>query len=263
MELIKSTDNQVDVRFSREELLAVGNSLNEVCHGIKVADFEKAVGVSYEQAKILLNSINELWEELNPTQPIEKSHSHVSQTDAPARTIKEICTLQTRDYQVKFFIRSLDNYKNSVGLGIILTVNPDFTEYYVKSKCTRISIMTLKGFISHLENHITDLQEDPEKIAKVLNYIIFKIQAMSGKVASELEGHFTLQFMVNTKDPEDSKNPSNFVSHETVVSFANVRSFTAKFKAVLDEIEGSKIHDISTVDNLNLPKASSYFRGLK
>ncbi|MGB3467276.1 MAG: hypothetical protein WBA74_18480 [Cyclobacteriaceae bacterium] len=53
--------NQSEFKVTLNELRALKNSLNEVCHGIKLVDFEKKIGFSRDRVKILFD---EVWEGL-------------------------------------------------------------------------------------------------------------------------------------------------------------------------------------------------------
>lgn len=53
--------NQSEFKVTINELRALKNSLNEVCHGIKLIDFEKKIGFSRDTVKILFDQV---WEGL-------------------------------------------------------------------------------------------------------------------------------------------------------------------------------------------------------
>lgn len=237
MKLIKNEGDRADVQFSIDELLTLNNSLNEVCNGIEVIDFDPKIGVTREQAKLLLNSVNKLAREMRPPRCIiENLQARLKQPRSSSTTIRKKCILETSGYQVSFFIKSFDARKDSVAIGVRMTVDPVIEGVAVRSSATAMRILTLQNLILYLEAHIEDLKSDPKKTSDLLYYDIFRIQALSGNVTSESEGSFTLRFMVNTGVPVDRKNSSNFVSAEAVVTFANMHSFTASLQAVVDEV---------------------------
>ena len=49
---------EVRLGISREEGLLVNNTLNEVCHGVVVQDFENRIGASKNEVAILLDEVN-------------------------------------------------------------------------------------------------------------------------------------------------------------------------------------------------------------
>lgn len=61
MEILK-TNNDSIIKFSLDELLVMANSLNEVCNGIHVRNFENVIGTSESKVEELLRVIGELYE---------------------------------------------------------------------------------------------------------------------------------------------------------------------------------------------------------
>lgn len=237
MQIIKIAGEQADIRFSFDELITLNNALNEVCNGIEVTDFETKIGVPREAAKLLLKSVNKLASEMRPPRYIRKNlPAQVDPKNSSSKKIREKCILETSGYQVTLFIRNLDDYKRSVGIGVMLTVNPELGGFSIKSSVTKMTIMSLQTLIFHLEDHISDLKEDPRNTSDSLYYHIFQIQALSGNVTSEDEGSFNLRFMINVKD---KANRSPYVGAQAEVSFASIRSFTSSLQAVLNELEAT------------------------
>ena len=63
MELIDANGETLDVQVSREELTTLGNALNEVIGGarpIEEWDFQTLIGVSRDEAKVVLGSLSRL-----------------------------------------------------------------------------------------------------------------------------------------------------------------------------------------------------------
>jgi hypothetical protein len=241
MQLIKVVGDRADVQFSIEEILTLNNSLNEICHGVKIIDFETKIGVSREQAKSLLDSVHKLTEELrSKTQNSKNLPKHID-TPNSSLAIKEKCVLETSGYQVIFYLRSLDYSRQSIGLVVLLTVNPDSGGVSVRSTATTIRIENLRSLILYLEQHINNLKEDLNKTSHTfLTYdTTFQVQALSGNYISEDEGSFPLRFMVNVGHHNNQGNPSTYVGAEAVVSFANIRSFTSSLQLVLNKFSYS------------------------
>ena len=55
MNLISFRKNKIVFEISREDLGCLGNTLNEVCNGIEVLDFETKIGTSPEQVSNILD----------------------------------------------------------------------------------------------------------------------------------------------------------------------------------------------------------------
>ena len=56
--MIMRTENGVfHAKFTKEELILIGNCLNEVCHGIDLFEFETRIGASKEETRRILDQI--------------------------------------------------------------------------------------------------------------------------------------------------------------------------------------------------------------
>jgi len=72
LELLDGLPNRkIVTQFSIDELVTLNNALNEVCNGIKVLDFEAKLGVSREDAKLLLRSVGKMLDGLNTNDNID------------------------------------------------------------------------------------------------------------------------------------------------------------------------------------------------
>ena len=238
MRLIEIVGDKADIQFTIDELTTLNNSLNEVCHGIGISDFETKFGVSREQAKMLLDFVYKLLAKLRfHSQNNNNLQVGVDTTDSYL-TIKQKCILETSGYQVIFYLRSLDYSRESIGIVVMLAVNPDLGGVSVRSTATKIRIEDLQSLLLYLEQHINNMKEDPNKTSHTfLSYdTTFQVQALSGKIISEDEGSFTLRFMVNVGDRKDKENTSTYVGAEAAVTFADIRSFTSSLQAVLNKL---------------------------
>lgn len=237
MQLINVVGKKADIQFSIDELTTLNNSLNEVCNGINVIDFEQQIGTSREQAKLLLNAINNLASEMCPPRYVkDNSKTGTYNHNSSSKTIKKKCILETSEDQVAFFLRNLDYFKNSIGIIVVLTKNHTLEENSVKTSASRMKIETLQTLVSYLEDHIGNLKENHNKVADTYYYHIFQIQALSGNVISEDEGSFNLRFMVNVGNQKEKGDPSTYIGAEAAVTFANIRSFTSSLQAALNEL---------------------------
>jgi hypothetical protein len=57
MEIIETSQASVLVRISRDELLIMHASLNEVCNGIEIFEFETRVGADRDRVRSMLDQI--------------------------------------------------------------------------------------------------------------------------------------------------------------------------------------------------------------
>jgi hypothetical protein len=63
MKVNRSDSSGAAVELTRDELLALNNALNEVCHGpdaIDEVEFFARMGVEFNEAKALLDEVNQL-----------------------------------------------------------------------------------------------------------------------------------------------------------------------------------------------------------
>jgi hypothetical protein len=67
MQLLKNDLASADVRLSVDELLTIHQSLNEVCNGIDLFEFQTRVGVSREEVSQLMNIISEIISKIDET----------------------------------------------------------------------------------------------------------------------------------------------------------------------------------------------------
>ena len=57
MNAIKINKDKIILELSKDELGVLSNSLNEVCNGIEVWEFDTRMGIKIEDARILLHSL--------------------------------------------------------------------------------------------------------------------------------------------------------------------------------------------------------------
>lgn len=66
MNVIETGNKKVIIEISDLELLAINNSLNEVCHGLRIGDFSPRIGVEKKFVEIFARQINKLLHEIGP-----------------------------------------------------------------------------------------------------------------------------------------------------------------------------------------------------
>lgn len=60
MQLLKNDFTSADIRLSIDELLTIHQSLNEVCNGIDLFEFQTRMGVSREEVLHLMKVISQI-----------------------------------------------------------------------------------------------------------------------------------------------------------------------------------------------------------
>lgn len=64
MDLIKFDSNNVIIKMTEDEIRGVGNSMNEVCNGLKVIDFKLKMRVFKDTASQLLSLISSIYHKI-------------------------------------------------------------------------------------------------------------------------------------------------------------------------------------------------------
>ena len=57
MELSKATEDGAQVKLTADELLIIGNALNEICNGLDISEFATRIGAERSEAMRLLKAI--------------------------------------------------------------------------------------------------------------------------------------------------------------------------------------------------------------
>lgn len=65
MNLLKSTDVNVEISMTESELLILNAALNEICNGIDIAEFETRIGADKKVATTLLADIGNILDKIN------------------------------------------------------------------------------------------------------------------------------------------------------------------------------------------------------
>ena len=58
MDIIAFEKEKIVLKFSEDDLALLCNALNEVCHGIKVPEFNSSIGMSRKDASIILDFLS-------------------------------------------------------------------------------------------------------------------------------------------------------------------------------------------------------------
>lgn len=64
MELLNNDATSAEVRLSIDDLITIHQSMNEVCNGIDLFEFQTRIGVSREEVSNLMRIINQIIEKI-------------------------------------------------------------------------------------------------------------------------------------------------------------------------------------------------------
>lgn len=147
--------------------------------------------------------------------------------------------LKTEGYTVTFELTRFKNLHTSLDLTVIFALDPQLGNIEIKSIPMPITLRDLQDLTTYLEQHMANLQKDPNSEAYIFvpMDLQFQLQASLGEVRSPNDGEFTLQFMINVGRQKEG-SPSVYVGGETVVTVENINSFISSIRQALKEIPG-------------------------
>ncbi len=154
------------------------------------------------------------------------------------KPISRQCLLETEGYRIVFNLKSLENNQQIVDLIVEYQLDPQLCFVVVKSRPEFIAIKDLQRLANYFEEHILRLQEEPdsESYTFVTYGLSFQVQALVGEVRSPSDGEFSLRFMVNVGQTNVEASRT-YVGGESVVTLANIQSFTSSLQTVLTELD--------------------------
>lgn len=236
-EIDQSGESLMNISCSLPEITLLNNLLNEVCHGIRLDDFEIKVGIPREEVKQFLGFLNKVMNEMKAIQTAQKTSPMPSPPDFIKSEKK--CCLEAEGYQVTFYLKKLVSFKNSVGVFIVLNLNtPLLTEFFISSIPKMISTEDLWNFVKDLEKLIEISEENIINLAipfQIFQSDIFQLQALERGITSDGEEYATLNFMLSlTRAKDNIMRP--FVGVQAAVLFKNIRRFTLSMREVLTEL---------------------------
>ncbi|MBW4612033.1 MAG: hypothetical protein KME21_01880 [Desmonostoc vinosum HA7617-LM4] len=146
-------------------------------------------------------------------------------------TTSSKCLLVTEGYKIIFNLKSLETTKQYMDLIVKFQLDPNLAFVAVKSQPALISITDLKRLVTYFEEHIAQLQENPnrESYTFLTCDLGFQVQALSGEVRSPHEGEFSIRFMVNVGQ-NNAEASRTYVGGESVVTLENIQSFTSSLQ---------------------------------
>lgn len=145
--------------------------------------------------------------------------------------------LQTEGYQASFELKRFPDYNTSLDLTVVFSVDPRVGKVEARSIPMPIYLRNLYELATYLEQHIADLQKNPqsETYTFVPIDLQFQMQALEGIVIPEEDGEFGLRFMVNMGTP-DEESGRVYVGGESTLTVENARRFIATIRQVLADM---------------------------
>jgi hypothetical protein len=152
------------------------------------------------------------------------------------KSISGKCFLETEGYRIVFELKSLETTKQEIDLIVEFHLNSHLGDLAVKSIPAFISIQDLQRLITYFEEHIARLQENPDSEAYTFTTygLSFQLQGLSGEVRSPNDGEFSIRVMLNLGQ-SNLEASRTYVGGESVVTLANIHSFTSSLQIILTE----------------------------
>ncbi|MCL1467721.1 hypothetical protein [Argonema galeatum] len=152
------------------------------------------------------------------------------------------CLLETDGYLVLFDLKNLDSSQEYFDLIVDFQLDSRIFEFSIKSIPSFIAIKDLYRLVTYFEEHIANLQKDPnsESYTFITWELGFQLQAQSGDVDSPNDGEFGLLFMINVGRSHEQASRT-YVGGESTVTVENARKFTSSLQAVLAQLSDSRV----------------------
>jgi hypothetical protein len=234
-------EQNTNIQLSLEQLEILNNTLNEVCNGIKIENFEDKIGVSREVAKNELKIINSLIKEIKSSLDQNDDDLGVIQRTIPIENTElnqKIVCFETDGYKIDFFLRTSQRLVNFVDIIIILDSKIELGKLHLKTLGGMTSQRNLLDLTQYLEQHIDKLQQNPGHISSpfLIDASLFKVQAMAMDWTAKNEQTFTLQFMLNAYNRQAKDNIGTYIGVEARITFQKIRDFISNMREALSQL---------------------------
>lgn len=234
-------EQKTRIELSLEQLEILESTLNEVCNGIKIEDFEDKIGISVEESRKELKLINSWLEELKSSLDRNQYDLGIIQRTIPldkTEIKQKVVCLETDGYRVNFFLRTSQRLVKFVDIIIILDSPIELGKLHLKTSGGMTSQIDLLDLTQYLDQHLSELQQNPSHISSpfLINASLFKCQAMGMDWTAKNEETFTLQFMLNAFNRQAKDNIGTYVGVEARITFPKVREFISNMRVALFEL---------------------------
>ncbi|MCC5618313.1 hypothetical protein LC605_25160 [Nostoc sp. CHAB 5836] len=236
-EIGQSAQSFMNISCSLYEITLLNNLLNEVCFGITLHDFETKVGMPKEQVKQVLDSINQVMNQMESIREDRKILAMPSQSDFIQSEKK--CCLEADGYLVTFYFKKLVSIKNSVGIFIVLNfASTDFIQFVISSVPKTISFEDLGNFIKELDKYTALTEQDIKGSAipfQIFKSSLFQVQVIERGVTSNSEEYLNLNFMLSSAQARGNIMQP-FIGVQGAVALTNLRTFILSMREVLIDL---------------------------
>ena len=151
--------------------------------------------------------------------------------------MKYSASLKTSGYELKFYIRKLDQSPEHLGIIVMFLPCSEYSVPPIKSITNTMLVDGIEQLARYLENHISSLSHNPAfKSGVFLTYgDVFQMQALGGEVHSDSEGVFSIQCMVNVGNPTNQPF-STYLGGEAVITIKDANKFVEDLRVIIAEL---------------------------
>jgi hypothetical protein len=230
-------NSSILIELSLDNLFILHNTLNEICHGFRLNDFESKIGVSREQAKDFLRFINNLIKKIELTRVDEDCKGCIERDvylDKAQLSREKVC-LETQGYQVSFYLKMSSRYVDWLDLIVVMDANAELGNLRFQTSLAMAAYRDMIDLTQYLEQHLKKLQKNPGYISPPFfkNMNLFKIQALAINWTNRDEETFTLQFMLTAFNIKKQDNIETYAGAESRISFQKARDFISSMRAAI------------------------------
>lgn len=243
LQRIKKLNKNSEAHFNLliKDILTFNDALNEVCHGFKVENFETKLGISKQEAKLLLSSINKIGKQIISNSQNDKKNQILTPKSSNSLIIRKKCYLETNENKFIFYLSSLEHSKTEVGLIIVLETKALNQDFPVRSTAQKIYIKDLQNLRQYLDSYLNYFYKKNNGISKIVSLgdNLFQIQVLPSSNTLENQDLLTTRIRFNLGNQKNERNTDIYLDIQGTVNLTNIRSFTSEIQEFLSELYSS------------------------
>lgn len=227
--------NEAKIELSNRDIIDLKQILN------KVNNFESSIGVPEQEAQKLLSGFSDLANlvrQKNTVKVINKKSGNNTKPDKKTKPeIRKKCRLKCQKYDLFFYMKNLDFYKDKLKFIIVLKKSGT-DEFITQANPQTILIYELEKFLISLRNQINSFNRAtntsiscsfPDQSVKIN---IDNAELNSSNSSEETE--VRIEFILKEKEPIDPRN--EYANFATITTLNNIEEFITSVENVLMEI---------------------------
>ena len=234
MKITKLKTKGAEVEISKTELFALRQIFNEVCHGIRIANFKETIGIPKVEAKQVLNYFDDLEKRTAPGTLIVHKVTKRRVNKSGQEEIRKSTRLKSEKYDLCFYMKKSPSAEAEISLAISLQ-KTDTSETIVRTDRDEILIKKLHQETALLKEGI-DLFNEWTNTHTSYSFLNEAVKINLGTPESNnFESELTIEFVFKPRRQDDvSAIPKSFTS---TASIDNIIRFAASIEDFLSSIK--------------------------